>query len=300
MVKGRRGGPGRAGEHAQSRAKGAHSHGGISRQKTKAKKRRPQSVHLTDTQRPIQSAAAASSCNALGDGERILLLGEGDFGFAAALALGWGQCPKLTATSLASESSTLASYPEAEDNIETIKAFGGKLVFKVDATALDTSALGGKKGFDKILFNFPATDSCSSNSSNSSNSIEAHQSLLRGLFKSVLSGRLLKEATGELHVTTHTAEAATWKLVEIANIAGLRLKAVTEFRPGMYHGYRQPPGGASMTYILFEPPQKLTAEEEKAKLVAALRKAHPELRIGPTGQTYKEAWKQRHSKYAPR
>ena len=297
MVKGRRGGPGRAGEHAQSRAKGAHSHGGISRQKTKAKKRRPQSVHLTDTQRPIQSAAAASSCNALGDGERILLLGEGDFGFAAALALGWGQCPKLTATSLASESSTLASYPEAEDNLETVKAFGGKLVFKVDATALDTSAVGGKKGFDKIIFNFPATDSCSSNSSSS---VEVHQSLLRGLFKSVLSGRLLKEATGELHVTTHTAEAATWKLVEIANIAGLRLKACTEFRPDKYHGYRPPPGGASMTYILFEPPQKLTAEEEKAKLVAALRKAHPELRIGPTGQTYKEAWKQRHSKYAPR
>ena len=45
-------------------------------------------MHSTDTQRLIQSGAAASSGNALGDGERILLLGEGDFGFAAALALG--------------------------------------------------------------------------------------------------------------------------------------------------------------------------------------------------------------------
>ena len=41
---------------------------------------------------------------------------------------------------------------------------------------------------------------------------------------------------------------------------------------------------------------KSDPEEEKAKKIAALAKAHPELRIGPTGQTYKEAWKQRHGK----
>ena len=37
-------------------------------------------------------------------------------------------------------------------------------------------------------------------------------------------------------------------------------------------------------------PTMLTSEK------AALAKAHPELRVGPTGQTYKEAWKQRHRK----
>jgi len=295
MVKGRHGGPGRAGEHAQSRAKGAHPHGGKSRAITKARKRRP--AHVNDDSLPTEQhgAEAPSGGKALGEGERTLLLGEGNFGFAAALALDWGQCTNLTATSLASESSTMASDPEAEDNVETIKAFGGSCVFKVDATALGSSAVvmgRAKKGFDKIVFNFPAA-----NSGASSGSIEAHQSLLRGLFKSVLSSRLLREAKGELHITMHSMDAAQWKLVEMASIAGLRLKACTEFDAPKYHGYLAPPGTAAMTYCFFEQAPKLTADDVKAEAIAKLRKAHPELRIGPTGQTYKEAWKQRHGKH---
>lgn len=245
------------------------------------------------------SATAPSTGPALSDCERVLLLGEGNFSFAAALALEWGQCANLTATTPMSETSTVASDHEAEDNLETVKAFGGCCAFRVDATALTESAMvvnRAKKGFDKIAFNFPALDSPDSSSSSS---IEAHQSLLRGMFKSVLSGRLLRETTGEILITAHTTAAARWKLVEIASIAGLRLKACTDFDPDKYHGY-VPSGGAAKTaktYSFVEPPTKLTVEEKKAKAVAMLRKAHPELRIGPTGQTYKEAWKQRHGKH---
>ena len=51
-----------------------------------------------------------------------------------------------------------------------------------------------------------------------------------------------------------------------------------------------------MTYAFFEPPPKVDEAEKKAAAIAAVAKAHPELRMGPTGQTYKEAWKQRHKK----
>ena len=48
--------------------------------------------------------------------------------------------------------------------------------------------------------------------------------------------------------------------------------------------------------MLVELPPKLSKVEEKALKIAELAKARPDLRIGPTGQSYKEAWKQRHHK----
>eukprot|EP00965_Chrysotila_dentata_P101612 3354827-Pleurochrysis_carterae.AAC.1 len=65
----------------------------------------------------------------------MLLLGEGDLGFAAALATLWGECPKVVATTFQRESE-IGSIGEAEDNIELIRACGGKVLFGIDATKL--------------------------------------------------------------------------------------------------------------------------------------------------------------------
>lgn len=95
------------------------------------------------------------------------------------------------------------------------------------------------------------------------------------------------------------ADAAEWRLVEMAQIAGLRLRSCSPLDASALQGYEPPAAAAAsaMVYVLFEPPAKVDPEEVKAAQVAAMRKAHPELRIGPTGQTYKEAWKQRQSKF---
>ena len=57
-----------------------------------------------------------------------------------------------------------------------------------------------------------------------------------------------------------------------------------------------PAAGGAVTFMLVEQAEKVDAAAEKAAKVAALAKARPDLRLGPTGQTYKEAWKQRHRK----
>lgn len=225
MVKGRHGGPGRAGEHAQSRAKGMHSHAGKSRGLTKAKRKRPEAPagkHNAAFEPPVAAAVASSSAGSADADARVLLVGEGDFAYAAALALSWGQCANLTATTIASETSTLR-LDEAEDNIECLRAFGGTVAFKIDATNLQASdavmARRGKKGYDRIVFNFPSAVSVSGGTASgagggkvalgaSGASVEAQQALLRGLFKSVLSSRLLRVPSGELHVALRKVSAS--------------------------------------------------------------------------------------------
>ena len=86
------------------------------------------------------SASKQPKAPPLGEGNlSVLLLGEGDFSFAAALAYVWdeagGDCDKVTATALGTEASTLA-IEGAEDNTEAFKAFGGTVLYGVDATAL--------------------------------------------------------------------------------------------------------------------------------------------------------------------
>ena len=248
----------------------------------------------------VTSAAAASSSGVLESDMRVLILGDLNFAFAAALALEWNECAKLTATTDASKSRTVAEDAEAEDNIETVKAFGGTVTFRVDATDLLSSekvAARGKKGpFERIVFLFPAVGAAQSMPT--PQSTEAHQALLRGVFKSVLSSQLLCKTRGELHLAISKSKAADWKLLEVATIAGMRVKSTSPFDSSKYQGYEAPPMHArdALTYVLVEVAPKLSKADEKALKIAELAKARPDLRIGPTGQSYKEAWKQRHKK----
>ena len=273
---------------AKVKARGTHSKG-VNKKKKAAKAKNTE----------VQSSAATSlpekSCS-LGDGDlRVLLLGEESFGFAAALALTWGDCAKLTATTQSSQSAALSSHVDAVDNVETVKAFGGTLAFRVDPTALHASEAvvrRGAKGYERVLLHLPAASAKQA----AHLAVAENEALLRGVFKSVLSNRLLKNGTGELHVTLRLAEAESWSLVALAKLAGLRVKACTPFAAHEYQGYDAPVDEELVTYALFEPPPKVDEAEKKAAAIAAIAKAHPELRMGPTGQTYKEAWKQRHKK----
>ena len=153
----------------------------------------------------------------------------------------------------------------------------------------------GKKGYQRIVFNFPAIAA----STPSHQTIEANQALLRGLLKSVLSSRLLCQTTGELHITLSRADAASWKLVEIAKIAGMRVQSCGHFEASRYQGYVAPDEAAAadaVTYVFVELPPKVSKEEKKALAIAKLAKERPDLRLGPTGESYKEAWRQRHRK----
>lgn len=93
-----------------------------------------------------------------GEDDRILLIGEGNFSFARAIADHYMQSnPALiTATCLDSESVLYEKYgDEAKDNIEALQDLGVTVLFEVDGTQLGKHKLIRKNRYTKIIFNFP-------------------------------------------------------------------------------------------------------------------------------------------------
>ncbi|CAG8392339.1 unnamed protein product [Penicillium salamii] len=105
--------------------------------------------------------------------DRILLIGEGDFSFARALATQY-RCPNICATSYDSKETLLSKYPQVEENLEAIlskpeqsesdsdekdqeqekeeKEPQNKVLFSVDARKLGSQTGGGKellRGFER-------------------------------------------------------------------------------------------------------------------------------------------------------
>ncbi|KAF5377331.1 hypothetical protein D9757_008004 [Collybiopsis confluens] len=98
--------------------------------------------------------------------DTILLIGEGNFSFARALA----RCStsrielahlvnfpskNITATAYDSEEEVYSKYPEAKDIVSTLRERGVEVLFSVDAAKLEWTA--GLKGrtWSKIVWNFP-------------------------------------------------------------------------------------------------------------------------------------------------
>ena len=93
--------------------------------------------------------------------DKILLIGEGNFSFAYALAV--NPPPQLqhlppqniTATAYDSEEECLTKYADVQEKINVLRAKGVNVLFGVDATKLEkVSQLRGKR-WDKVVWNFP-------------------------------------------------------------------------------------------------------------------------------------------------
>lgn len=98
--------------------------------------------------------------------DTILLVGEGDFSFSRALVEHHG-CAFVTATCLDTEDELYEKYPQSQDIVEYLKSEDQKVIFGIDAGKLGKDGGGGKplrddvlggdgrKGYKKIVFNFP-------------------------------------------------------------------------------------------------------------------------------------------------
>ena len=93
--------------------------------------------------------------------DKILLIGEGNFSFAYALAV--NPPPQLhhlppeniTATTYDTEQECLAKYADAQETIDVLRAKGVNVLFGVDATKLEkVSQLKGRR-WDRAVWNFP-------------------------------------------------------------------------------------------------------------------------------------------------
>ena len=198
---------------------------------------------------------------------RVLLLGEGDFSFGAALVTLWGgQCEQMVATTLESEASVLAEG-EAADNVEMIRAGGGTVLFGIDATSLCTSApLAVKRRFDRVVFNFPLASGAGSGRDPQA-ATQANQALVRAVCSNAAAGGLLVPG-GELHIALpRGAPFDGWGVPMLARLCGLRVKSAVPFSPAVFPGYSggHAAGAGALTYEFVVPDRASQAPEAGGK-----------------------------------
>ncbi|XP_038609657.1 alpha-1,2-mannosyltransferase ALG9-like [Tachyglossus aculeatus] len=170
---------------------------------------------------------------------RLLLVGEGNFSFAAALGARCGPEVHLTAT-CRQEPEALADDPLAQENLRRLRERGADVRFSVDCTRLaDILDPDGSPPFDHIYFNFPH---CGRKAG-----VARNRELLAGFFRSCVD--VLAEQ-GDVHVALCRGQGGTpadqprrewhnsWQVVAMAAGAGLILSQVQPFRPEAVPGYK--------------------------------------------------------------
>ncbi|VVA26999.1 PREDICTED: At4g26485 [Prunus dulcis] len=174
--------------------------------------------------------------------QKILLVGEGDFSFAACLARAFGSAANIVATSLDSREFLMVNYSKAMSNLKELEDRGCTILHCVDCKTMNLHPRLYNKRFDRIIFNFPHSGYSNglSSSEYSIFQILSHQNLVGAYFK---SAREMLTETGEVHVTHKTTYPfSEWNIVTLALEAGLFLVDVESFSLWNYPGYQNKRG----------------------------------------------------------
>ncbi|NWX53126.1 FDXA1 protein, partial [Steatornis caripensis] len=167
---------------------------------------------------------------------RVLLLGEGNFSFAASLCRAAGT--HVVATCYESEEE-VSGRGRAAESIRLLRETGAEVVFSVDCTKLRDYFLPEERQFDCIYFNFPH---CGRKAG-----VVKNRELLARFFLS--SAEVLTEE-GEVHVALCNGQGGTpadqprrewhnsWQIVAVAAEAGFILSNVHPFKAETVPGYK--------------------------------------------------------------
>lgn len=137
------------------------------------------------------------------EGDRVLLLGEGNFSFAASLASLAVSSLRLHCTSFDSLSALKERYPEVSHFLRVLAAKEGVVLeHGIDATALHRHYPG--HSFDQVVFNFPhlGVEDC-----------RLHSSLLAHLLH---SSRAVLRPGGSVHISLSSDQSSRWRLLEVS------------------------------------------------------------------------------------
>ncbi|XP_048129394.1 uncharacterized protein At4g26485-like [Rhodamnia argentea] len=179
---------------------------------------------------------------------RILLVGEGDFSFAACLARTFSATVNMVATSLDSRDMIKKRYAtSAIDNLEEIEGFGGTVLHEVDARTMSKHPILKHKSFDRIVYNFPHAGFRGPESSLLQ--IELHRDLVRGFLK---NAKTMLTEDGEIHVTHKIAHPySKWEIEKLAEEQGLFLVEEAPFSAWDYGGYVNRRGSGAKCHWTF-------------------------------------------------
>ncbi|XP_035884474.1 ferredoxin-fold anticodon-binding domain-containing protein 1 isoform X2 [Phyllostomus discolor] len=169
---------------------------------------------------------------------RLLLVGEGNFSFAAAISETLDPSTSLTATCLQLPAD-LARDPVAWENLRRLRQRGTKILFGVDCTQLADAFELHDREFDQICFNFPH---CGRKAG-----VARNRELLSKFFQSCAD--VLAEE-GEVHVALCRGQGGTpadnptrewhnsWQVVAMAALGGFILSDVHSFCCAAVPGYK--------------------------------------------------------------
>uniref|UniRef100_A0A452RW25 Ferredoxin-fold anticodon binding domain containing 1 n=1 Tax=Ursus americanus TaxID=9643 RepID=A0A452RW25_URSAM len=169
---------------------------------------------------------------------RLLLVGEGNFSFAAALSETLNASTRVTATCL-QRPAELARDPVARENLQRLRERGTEVRFGVDCTQLADAFEPHHREFDRIYFNFPH---CGRKAG-----VAKNRELLAKFFQSCKD--VLAEG-GEVHVALCRGQGGTpadkpmrewhnsWQVVAMAALGGFILSDVHPFSCEAVPGYK--------------------------------------------------------------
>ncbi|KAI8921962.1 hypothetical protein DFJ77DRAFT_425625, partial [Powellomyces hirtus] len=158
--------------------------------------------------------------------QRILLIGEGDFTFARALAGGIGSGSNIVATSYDSLKDAVAKYPIVPATLKELVATGASILHNVDATRLSTNKPVGANvhshgKFDRIVFQFPHKGG------SQEEDIAENKEMLGTFFREAAA---LLTAEGEIHVTLRdTLFYQRWNIDQVGAQEGFALASRVPF-----------------------------------------------------------------------
>uniref|UniRef100_A0A8C5MSE0 phenylalanine--tRNA ligase n=1 Tax=Leptobrachium leishanense TaxID=445787 RepID=A0A8C5MSE0_9ANUR len=168
----------------------------------------------------------------------ILLVGEGNFSFSAALCDASHGEYRITTTCYDDEDRILRQ-PFAWGNVQQLRSRGALVHFGVDATSLTDYEWSSAAPYDRVIFNFPH---CGRKAG-----VKKNRELLAKFFQScadVLSQK------GDIHVALCQGQGGTpadhpvrewhnsWQVTAMAAKAGFILSAVHPFGASEYNGYQ--------------------------------------------------------------